>query len=115
MKREAEVKKLAKQKAKQEAKQETNQRAKEKVEEEKRAKEIARKNIKQRTKAKSEEERKAKQFSKQCAMLSFKEEQGCYNGTRMIVNDVVNNKILRCTIINGSNAGEEISIPRIKL
>jgi ATP-dependent DNA helicase PIF1 len=33
----------------------------------------------------------------------------------MIVNDVVNNKILRWTIIYGSNAGEEISIPRIKL
>jgi ATP-dependent DNA helicase PIF1 len=31
------------------------------------------------------------------------------------VNDVVHNKILRCTIINGSNACEEISIPRIKL
>jgi hypothetical protein len=30
-------------------------------------------------------------------------------------NDVVNNEILRCTIINGSNDGEEISIPRIKL
>jgi hypothetical protein len=42
-------------------------------------------------------------------------EAGCYNGTRMIVNDVVHNKILRCTAINGRNAGEEISIPRIKL
>jgi ATP-dependent DNA helicase PIF1 len=42
-------------------------------------------------------------------------ETGCYNGSRMIVNDVVNNKILRCTIINESNAGEEISITRIKL
>jgi hypothetical protein len=42
-------------------------------------------------------------------------ETGCYNGTRMIVNDVMNNKILRCTIINAKNAGEEISIPRIKL
>jgi ATP-dependent DNA helicase PIF1 len=42
-------------------------------------------------------------------------EAGCYSGTRMIVNDVVNSTILRCTIINGRNAGEEISIPRIKL
>jgi hypothetical protein len=31
------------------------------------------------------------------------------------VNDVHNKRILRCTIINGSNAGEDISIPRIKL
>jgi hypothetical protein len=40
---------------------------------------------------------------------------GFYNGTRMVMNDVRNNKILKCTIIHGSNAGEEISIPRIKL
>jgi hypothetical protein len=42
-------------------------------------------------------------------------EAGCYNGTILIVNVVRNYKILRCTIINGSSAGEEISIPRIKL
>jgi hypothetical protein len=42
-------------------------------------------------------------------------EAGCYNGTRMILNGVVYNNILRCTIINGRNAGEEISIPRIKM
>jgi ATP-dependent DNA helicase PIF1 len=42
-------------------------------------------------------------------------EAGCYNMTRMIVNAVRNNKILTCTITNGSNAGEEHSIPRIKL
>jgi N-acetylmuramoyl-L-alanine amidase CwlA len=71
MKREAEVKKFVQQKAKQESKQ----RAKEKVEEEKRTKEIASKNAKQRTKAMSEEERKVKKFSKQCAMLSVKEDQ----------------------------------------
>jgi hypothetical protein len=40
---------------------------------------------------------------------------GFYNGTRMVMNYVRNNKILKCTIIHGSNAGEEISIPRIKL
>jgi hypothetical protein len=33
----------------------------------------------------------------------------------MIVNDVRNNNILRSTIINGSNSGEEFSIPKIKL
>jgi hypothetical protein len=32
----------------------------------------------------------------------------------MAVSDVRNNKILRCTIINGRTAGEEISIPIIK-
>jgi hypothetical protein len=42
-------------------------------------------------------------------------EAGCYNGTRMIVNYVMNTHILRCTIIHGRNSGEEISIPRIKL
>jgi hypothetical protein len=79
MNREAEVKKLAKQKSKQEAKQESKQRSKEKLEEDKLDKEIARKNSKKRTKAESEEERKAKQFSKQCAILSFKEEQEMKN------------------------------------
>jgi ATP-dependent DNA helicase PIF1 len=57
-------------------------------------------------------------LKKGCIVMRFRNvrpEAGCYNGTSMIVNDVVNNKILRCTIINGSNAGEEISIPRIKL
>jgi hypothetical protein len=40
---------------------------------------------------------------------------GCCNWTRLIVNDVRNKTILICTIINGRNAGEDISIPRIKL
>ena len=39
---------------------------------------------------------------------------GIYNGTRMIVTDELNNNIFRCTIINGSNTGDEISILRIK-
>jgi ATP-dependent DNA helicase PIF1 len=42
-------------------------------------------------------------------------EAGCYNGTIMIMNGVRNSTILRCTIINGINVREEISIPRIKL
>jgi hypothetical protein len=53
-----------------------------------------------------------------CIMMCLRNvspEAGCYNGTIMIVNDVWNGRILRCTIINGINAGEDISIPRIKL
>jgi hypothetical protein len=55
---------------------------------------------------------------KGCKLMCLKNvhpEEGCYNGTRMIVNDVRNNKISRWTIINESNTDEEISIPRIKL
>jgi hypothetical protein len=57
-------------------------------------------------------------LKKGCVLMCLRyvsHDAGCYNGTRMIVNDALNNKILRCNSINGSNVGEEISIPRIKL
>jgi hypothetical protein len=58
------------------------------------------------------------QMNKLCIVLCLRDvipEAGFYNGTRLVVNDVRNNRILRYTIINGSNAGEEMSFPRIKL
>jgi hypothetical protein len=48
-------------------------------------------------------------------LMNTSPEAGCYNGTRLIVNDARNDRILICTIINGRNAGEEISISIIKL
>jgi ATP-dependent DNA helicase PIF1 len=48
-------------------------------------------------------------LKKGCILMCLRNmspEAGCYNGTRLIVNDVRNNMILRCTIINGINAGE---------
>jgi hypothetical protein len=48
-------------------------------------------------------------LKKGCTVMCLRNESleaGCYSGTRMIVNDAVNNKILRCTIINGSNDDE---------
>jgi hypothetical protein len=50
-------------------------------------------------------------LKKECIVMCLRNmspEAGCYNGKRMIANDVRNNRILRCTIINGSSAGEEI-------
>jgi nitrogen regulatory protein PII-like uncharacterized protein len=44
-----------------------------------------------------------------CIVMCLKNvsrEAGCYNGTGVIVNDLRNNMILICTVINGSNAGE---------
>lgn len=41
--------------------------------------------------------------------------RGLSNGVRMIVLQVVQNRYLRCKIIAGSRAGDEVLIPRIKL